>query len=113
MVTSKNEMDRELPVRNPRTGENDCVIYPPGNAELESIVAGLRSNQTEWANLDIGHRCSVVTAWVDDLLDPAKGVFGELLNALATDTGRYLLAMVEVQSIRNIVSGWAHQAVCH
>ena len=100
-------MERELAIRNPRTGESDYTIHPPTNAELESMAARLRSNQAEWANADIGHRCSVVTAWVDDLLDPAQGMFGELLNALATDTGRFLVSMVEVQSIRNIVNGWA------
>jgi len=100
-------MERELAIRNPRTGESDYTIHPPTNAELESMATRLRSNQAEWANADIGHRCSVVNAWVDDLLDPTQGVFGELLNALATDTGRFLVSMVEVQSIRNIVNGWA------
>ena len=103
-------MDRELTIRNPRTGENDYSIHPPTNAELNSMAAELRGNQAEWANADIAHRGSVVTAWVDDLLDPTQGVFGELLNALVTDTGRFLVSMVEVQSIRNIVKGWVDLA---
>ena len=73
-------MDRELTIRNPRTGENDYTIHPPTNAELNSMAAELRGNQAEWANAGIAHRGSVVSAWVDDLLDPTQGVFGELLN---------------------------------
>jgi succinate-semialdehyde dehydrogenase/glutarate-semialdehyde dehydrogenase len=98
-------MHRELEVRNPRTGENDYTIQPPTDTELESVALELRSNQLAWANADIEHRCSVLTAWVEDLLDPIDGLSGELINALAADTGRFLLAMVEVQGIRNIVMG--------
>ena len=103
-------MERELAVRNPRTGENDYTIHPPGNAELDSMAAGLRSNQAEWANADIGHRCSVVMAWAEDLLDPGEALFGELLGALTTDTGRRLVSMIEIQAIRQLVTGWAYQA---
>ena len=100
-------MNRELAVRNPRSGKNDYTIQPPSDADLESMAAELRGNQAAWANADIEHRCSVVTVWVEDLLDPTGGLSGELINALATDTGRFLLAMVEAQSIRNIAMGWA------
>ncbi len=100
-------MERELAVRNPRTGENDYTIQPPSNTELESIAAELRGNQTEWANADTGHRCAVVTTWAEDLLDPTGDLGGELISALATDTGRFLVSMVEAQSIRNVVLGWA------
>jgi len=100
-------MSRELAIRNPRSGENDYTIQPPSDTELESMAAELRGNQPEWANADIGHRCAAVTAWAEDLLDPAESLSGELINALATDTGRFLVAMVEAQSIRNIVMGWA------
>jgi acyl-CoA reductase-like NAD-dependent aldehyde dehydrogenase len=103
-------MDKELPVRNPRTGENDYTIHPPTDAELVSIAVELRGNQAEWGNADIEHRCAVVKAWAEDLLDPVDGLCGELINALATDTGRYLVAMVEVQTIRSIVNGWVHLA---
>ena len=100
-------MERELAVRNPRSGENDYTIQPPDIAELESMAAELRGNQAEWANAGIEHRCSVVVAWTEDLLDPASASCGELIGALATDTGRFLVSMVEAQSIRNIVMGWA------
>jgi len=103
-------MDREIEVRNPRTGKNDYRIHPPGATELDSMTAELRNNQVEWAQADSGHRCSVLAAWAEDLLVPGEGLFGELLNALVTDTGRYLVSMVEMQSIRQVVMGWMVQA---
>jgi succinate-semialdehyde dehydrogenase/glutarate-semialdehyde dehydrogenase len=103
-------MERELAIRNPRSGENDYTIQPPSDKELEAIAAELRGNQADWANADAGHRCAVVTAWAEDLLDPTGALGGELIHALSIDTGRFLVSMVEAQSIRNVVMGWAAMA---
>jgi succinate-semialdehyde dehydrogenase/glutarate-semialdehyde dehydrogenase len=100
-------MSKKIDVRNPRTGENDYTFQPPTRSELQSMAAELRANQAAWANAGSGHRGAVVTAWIEDLLDPVDGLCGELVNQLATDTGRFLVSMVEAQSIRNIVMGWA------
>jgi succinate-semialdehyde dehydrogenase/glutarate-semialdehyde dehydrogenase len=100
-------MDRELAVRNPRTGENDYTILPPDLTDLNLIATGVRNNQADWSNAGVTHRCAVLTDWANDLLDPQAGLGGELIGELATDTGRFLVAMVEAQSIRNIIMGWA------
>ena len=89
-------MNRELTVRNPRTGENDYTIQPPSDTDLESIAAELRSNQATWASAGIEGRCSIVTAWVEDLLDPAAG-----LGAPAA--GRAAIERVEHQGDGGVV----------
>ncbi|MEH6607897.1 MAG: aldehyde dehydrogenase family protein [Halioglobus sp.] len=103
-------MNRELKIRNPRSGEADFKIQPPVDTELDDIATELRKHQAEWASSGLEHRSAVVTAWVEDLLNPENSPFGELLNALSTDTGRFLLSMIEIQSIRNIVMGLAYTA---
>jgi succinate-semialdehyde dehydrogenase/glutarate-semialdehyde dehydrogenase len=99
-------MNRELEIRNPRSGETDYKIQPPVDTALDTMAAELRNHQAEWASSGLEHRSAVITAWVEDLLNPENNQFGELLTALATDTGRFLVSMVEIQTIRHIVMGW-------
>ena len=94
-------MLRELPVRNPRTGETDCRVPAPGPAELATLVGKLRAAQPAWAAAGLAHRHAVLKDWSARLLaDPTS-----LQAALALDTGRRRLATNEIHSLGGMVAG--------
>ncbi len=92
---------RNLPVRNPRTGQFDYQIAAPEAAELGPLAARLRAAQTAWTALGIARRSAVLKAWSGRLL----GEPSALLDALAADTGRHRLAANEVNSLAGLVAG--------
>lgn len=98
-MTTKGEM----PVRNPRTGLDDYSIHPINESEIAELAAISRRAQESWSATGVAHRCEVLQAWADALLSEPDGV----LNALAADTGRYLVSFVEVQALRIMVSRWS------
>ena len=79
---------RELPVRNPRTGQVDFRISAPGAPELAALAARLRAAQPAWAAAGPARRSAILKAWSEYLLAAS----GALREALAIDTGRHLLA---------------------
>jgi len=95
---------RKLPVRNPRTGECDHVITVCDEDALARVIEGLRARQPDWAELGFEHRAAVLRHWVEVLLEDT----GPLLQALAADTGRYLLAATEINAVKALVAGWCH-----
>jgi len=96
------KMNNEMPVRNPRTGVDDYVIRPLTESGLTELAEELRQAQKTWFSSGIGHRCEVVKSWADKLLADADDV----VNALATDTGRYLVSVIEVQALASMVHRW-------
>ena len=86
-------MNREMPVRNPRTGLDDYMIYPLAESGVAELTENLRQAQESWFSTGLTHRCEVVKAWAPALLADPDSV----VNSLATDTGRYLVSVVEVQ----------------
>ena len=99
-------MSRDMPVRNPRTGETDYSIRPLDAAGVGTIAAELRGAQRAWLDSGVAHRCEVVRAWADTLLAGPDAV----LDALSTDTGRRLVASVEIHALKGIVAGWCAAA---
>jgi succinate-semialdehyde dehydrogenase/glutarate-semialdehyde dehydrogenase len=95
------EAARTLPVRNPRTGHSDYQIPAAGAAELKSLAARLRAAQPAWAAAGVAHRSAVLKAWSARLLGDSSA----LLQALATDTGRYRVASSEMNSLGGLVAG--------
>ncbi|MFO1355525.1 MAG: aldehyde dehydrogenase family protein [Gammaproteobacteria bacterium] len=94
---------RELPVRNPRTGQHDYTIHPLDAAALAALGDRLRHAQPAWAAAGVAHRAAVLRQWAGALLaEPAA-----VVDALATDTGRHRLALSEIQSLRGLVEGYA------
>lgn len=93
-------------MRNPRTGQTDYSITAAGSAELAPLAARLRSAQVSWAAAGVARRSTVLTAWSARLLaEPDR-----LVDALATDTGRHLLARNEVRALGGLVAGNAAMA---
>jgi len=94
---------RQLAVRNPRTGESDYHIAAPGTEELAGIAAGLRARQPAWAAAGLSRRIEVLGRWMEHF----KAGQLPVLEALSTDTGRYLLAVSELNAIPGIVAGYS------
>jgi succinate-semialdehyde dehydrogenase / glutarate-semialdehyde dehydrogenase len=92
---------RKLPVRNPRTGQPDYSIDAPDVPELAALAVRLRSAQGAWASAGVARRIAVLKDWSSQLLAQP----GPLLDALATDTGRHLLAGQEMRSLAGLVAG--------
>ncbi|MBL8201255.1 MAG: aldehyde dehydrogenase family protein [Chromatiales bacterium] len=96
-----NAPPRQLPVRNPRTGQTDCHVEAVGPAALAAIAARLRAGQVAWAAAGVAGRTAVLKAWSERLLANP----GPLLDALSTDTGRHLLAGNEFRALAGLVAG--------
>lgn len=90
-----------LPVRNPRTGEADYVIHPPDAAALAALAARLRVAQPAWAAAGVAHRADVLRRWCAAI----EAAPQPLIAALAADTGRYALAVNELNVLRGAVEG--------
>jgi len=105
-MTSMEESDahRQVSVRNPRTGTTDYTIDVCGDAEMAAIVSELRQHQPAWAEAGLAHRRQVLRSWIEHLFADK----GPLLEALALDTGRRLLALTEINALRALVEGWCH-----
>jgi len=96
-----SEPARTLPVRNPRTGQADYQVVASGDAELRPLAARLRAAQAAWAAAGVAHRSAVLKAWSARLLAEPTA----LVDALATDTGRYRVAKSEMNSLGGLVAG--------
>ncbi len=98
---------RKLPVRNPRTGQTDYFIDAPDAASLAALAARLRAAQVGWAAAGLARRSAVLKAWSTQLQAKPE----PLLDALATDTGRHLLAGNELRALAGMVAGNSAMAV--
>ena len=98
---------RKLPVRNPRTGQTDYFIDAPDAASLAALAARLRAAQVGWAAAGLARRSAVLKAWSAQLQAAPES----LLDALATDTGRHLLAGNELRALAGMVAGNSAMAV--
>ena len=101
-----SEQERQLPVRNPRTGENDAVITPPSTAEVTKICASLRSAQKAWGRRPLDERLDVMRRWADAIERRAK----DIGNAEAIDTGRHRLSHEVPHMVVGGIRGWCDNA---
>jgi len=99
MLTSTGEL---IEVRNPRSGEIDYRFNAPSADELSMTLKGLRAAQTAWAAAPLSYRIEVLKRWRTEWVARQ----GELVEALAKDTGRYLIAGSEVQSVTGMIDRW-------
>lgn len=101
---------RELPVRNPRTGQHDYQIAVPDAAALAALGLRLRKGQVAWAESGVAARSAVLQAWARQVLNQPADQPGSVLEALARDTGRHLLAGNELRALGGMVAGNAAMA---
>jgi succinate-semialdehyde dehydrogenase / glutarate-semialdehyde dehydrogenase len=97
---------REIAVRNPRTGVNDAAIVAVDAAGLADMSAAARAAQVGWQALGLEGRAEALLAFKDAILSEAEAIH----QALATDTGRRLIARREIDGVVGSLMGWAAQA---
>jgi len=99
-------MTRSLPVLNPRTGQMDTTIVAADMANVTSDVDRLRRAQSKWAELELVERSDRLSAFADNL-DKSRE---DILSALSADTGRQLIAAMELNGVIASIKGWIEQA---
>ncbi len=95
-----------LAVTNPRTGEVDYQLTLSDREAVATAAAQLRGAQPAWEAAGIEARCDALNRWQQAIQRHA----GELGAALCTDTGRYLMAQLEVASVREWMKYWSRHA---
>lgn len=91
-----------LPVRNPRTGQNDYTINPPTASELASLCANLSTAQNTWQHAGIEHRINVLQRWKE----AAERHKPALQAALVADTGRKWESVLEADLLFSSIDRW-------
>lgn len=95
-----------IAVRNPRTGEVDHRFSPPSAAELQALASRLRKAQPAWRDAGIDHRVETLGRWKAALQRHA----GAIVDALATDTARRMLAHGELAATLAAIDRWCREA---
>jgi len=95
-----------IEVRNPRSGVVDHRFNAPTAAELDATLAGLRQAQRVWRERPLQERIEILLRWRAEWLQRAS----EITRALSVDTGRFLIAGGEVQSIVGMIDRWTQLA---
>ena len=95
-----------IALHNPRTGEREGHIPIPGSAEIASRAQSLRAAQPAWRKAGPEARCRALHDWREALLAQRQAI----TEALAADTGRRLLAALEVTLIEQRIARWCELA---
>lgn len=93
-----------IEVRNPRSGQIDYRFQAPSADELATTLDRLRSAQRVWAARPLAERIEILLRWRGEWVARQA----ELARALSIDTGRYLIATSEVQSVTGMIDRWTH-----
>lgn len=93
-------------VRNPRSGAIDYQIVAPSAAEVRQQVQRLRAAQPAWRTAGLQHRIAVLQRWRQALAAAQQNI----LDALATDTGRYAISSGELASMLAAIDRWCAMA---
>ncbi len=89
-------------VVNPRSGVVDYRFTAPSRPELAAEAKRLRAAQRAWRDAPLAHRVAVLRRWRDALV----AAEAEILAALAADTGRFVIARSEYQSVPGTIERW-------
>ena len=93
-----------IEVRNPRSGEVDYRFNAPSAEELAITLDRLRSAQRAWAARPLTERIEILRRWRSEWVARQA----EIARALSIDTGRYLIATSEVQSVTGMIDRWTN-----
>ncbi|MBI4470046.1 MAG: aldehyde dehydrogenase family protein [Acidobacteria bacterium] len=96
----------ELGVRNPRNGEVDYFISPPGADQVLEQCGHMREAQVAWRSAGLGHRIEVLQAWGKSL-DAHRS---RILESLAADTGRMRESAMEIDAVVSSIERWCRWA---
>jgi len=95
-----------ISVRNPRTGELDFEFPRPSSRDIRSVCDRLRANQPEWQALGIHGRLAALGKLAAALERNRQPIDA----ALTTDTGRAILAGLEISYLPTMLERIALQA---
>jgi len=96
----------KISVRNPRTGELDFEFERPTTAHIDATCERLRANQQAWQELGIHGRLAALGKLASSL----ERHRAEIDAALTTDTGRAVLANLEISYLPSMLERIALQA---
>ena len=91
-----------IDVCNPRSGEIDYRFNAPSADELATTLERLRAAQRAWAARPLTERIEILRRWRAEWVARQA----EIAKALSIDTGRYLIATSEVQSVIGMIDRW-------
>jgi succinate-semialdehyde dehydrogenase / glutarate-semialdehyde dehydrogenase len=98
--------NRNIPVRNPRTGDTDFTFSAASAQEVAEKAARLRRNQKAWAARPITERIGIMRRWVAELLAHARAIGA----ADGADTGgSHTSQFTAFIAVANI-NGWCEDA---
>lgn len=93
-------------LRNPRTGEPERPLRPVDRDTIAALAEGLRTAQRAFGSLAAQERARTL----EDLADRMSAASGELLAALASDTGRLHEERMEIDASIALLRRWAREA---
>lgn len=95
-----------MKVRNPRTGEFDHAISPPGENSVAALSMRLRAAQPAWAARTPAARGETLDRFAIEIETRADAITA----ALTADTGRRAISHIEVRGVLGMLARWATQA---
>lgn len=95
-------MSKQLDIKNPRSGIVDYRIISAGIEEISNVAASHRIAQRNWASASLEHRISAMSTFAEAIIQHRA----KLLEALACDTGRHAISIVEVDSVASAIQRW-------
>ena len=95
-----------VPFYNPRTGKQEGEIPALGEQEIQARAAALRAAQPAWQEASPEARCQALRQWREALLARRQAI----TDALAADTGRRLLAELELVLVEQRIARWCEMA---
>lgn len=98
--------DDRISIRNPRTGEVDFEFHRPTSEEIRATCDRLRANQPAWQALGIDGRLGAL----GKLAAALERHRDDIDVALTTDTGRAVLAGLEISYLPSMLERIALQA---
>lgn len=93
-------MTKLIPVRNPRTGQDDFSFEAVCDGELKRRCQSLRAKQSMWAGLSLDQRLGALNQLAESISRNPDA----LLDALMTDTGRLAISQIEVGALGNMIA---------
>ncbi len=95
-------MAETLKVRNPRSGDYDYEIEVVDADRIATLADTLRAAQPDWRDRGVAARIETMQAWKAALTEAAD----DIVEALATDTGRRTLTRGEVFGVIGMIDRW-------
>ena len=101
-----DSLERQINVRNPRTGQLDYQFTAASKLEIEESTKRLRKNQPKWHDAGIEYRIEVIKRWQEAMHLERTAI----VSALQQDTGRLMLANQEFDGLQSSIGRWCSQA---